>query len=653
MTKNFSRWFRLFIGTALPSVLFPLLHQVVFSSALGRPLDGSTAKSAGVIFLLSFLIVALTATVPVMTGLLLTLLWLFCAAAEVGGFLSLAVVGKEFSLNECLEFIGSPKNITTIIGPRNMALGALLFLSVVFLMTGYCRLILKYHGRTRRSAREPVRSPTIAPVLSWTLIGGFIVFLGILGPQIAFLCWPDGLIDWQPGWITRWDPIYDARAWAEPGVARLVREVPVLRFSFGRDNKPHAGLASELADLKAEEEFDIERRSRGPSARKNIVIIVGDAARRDHLSVYGYGRQTTPFLDQLTSEGRLSPVGYTMSTCAETMCGLTSMLSSRLLPDAYSSRITLNHLLKKAGYRTVFYLRGFIQSDIERLNLADIDELIGGPDSGVGDELWDDAALIDRLARINPDAGQPTFLLIWLVASHQAGLHQEKYAQYQPAVRGLWRTRDGETSPETRQSYVNAYDNGILQLDAEIHEVVSILEQKGYLQDAVTVITADHGQGLGEHQSFGHLKWIYPEMTGVPLLIGDPSRPDFSTTRFAQQIDIAPTLLDLVGLPAPRSWTGLSLLKERREWGFSQDHLRDIWPFCRGVTRLRDDGLWSLMHCETDETPVDVAYELTGDPRGRVNRLQSMDPSLRAEMLQRMEQVFGWTVTLASPVGTK
>ena len=109
--------------------------------------------------------------------------------------------------------------------------------------------------------------------------------------------------------------------------------------------------------------------------------------------------------------------------------------------------------------------------------------------------------------------------------------------------------------------YLNNYDNGVIQADAYLRDLFTQLEQKGYLQNSVVVITGDHGESLGERGLYGHTFNLYPEETTPPLLVYDPDPVEYPGLDFARQIDVAPTILDRLGLPIPASWDGRSLLR--------------------------------------------------------------------------------------------
>src|SRR5262249_49168770 len=115
--------------------------------------------------------------------------------------------------------------------------------------------------------------------------------------------------------------------------------------------------------------------------------------------------------------------------------------------------------------------------------------------------------------------------------------------------------------PVPLQEIVNNYDNGVRQSDHVIRELFQILANKGYLRGSLIVVTADHGDGLGEHGHFGHTRYLYQGQILVRLLFFDPDARGYRNGDFATHGDIAPTIVERLGLPLPRTWSGRSLLR--------------------------------------------------------------------------------------------
>ena len=96
-----------------------------------------------------------------------------------------------------------------------------------------------------------------------------------------------------------------------------------------------------------------------PGARRtNIILVIVDSLRADHMQVYGYERRTTPFLSQLVSSGRMKKVEMAFSTCSESFCGITSTLAGREFRDISARTFQLQDTLRDEGYQTWFLLSG-------------------------------------------------------------------------------------------------------------------------------------------------------------------------------------------------------------------------------------------------------------------------------------------------------
>src|SRR5690606_22898659 len=104
---------------------------------------------------------------------------------------------------------------------------------------------------------------------------------------------------------------------------------------------------------------------------------------------------------------------------------------------------------------------------------------------------------------------------------------------------------------EAREAAINFYDNGVFQFDYYVGEVLDQLKSKGYLENALVVITADHGEALGDHGEFGHAKGVWFPVQHVPLIMlrfGYEPPSAIEQPAMASQIDIAPTILHELGM---------------------------------------------------------------------------------------------------------
>jgi glucan phosphoethanolaminetransferase (alkaline phosphatase superfamily) len=292
------------------------------------------------------------------------------------------------------------------------------------------------------------------------------------------------------------------------------------------------------------------------AARKNVILIIVDALRADHLSAYGYKRKTSPFLDGLLAEGKAVKAERCYSTCACTLCGVTSILLSRTWNESAVNGFNLVGLLHDRGYHNYALISG---AHKEWYNMAkfysDDCDYFDGKDAKRY-YFKDDRVLLEGMERIHGYADTPSFFYFHLQSAHETGLLQDKYAVYKPFKKSI------TTQGMNGEAAMNEYDNKVLQADDMIRQLFEALEQKGYLKNSMVVITADHGQGLGEHGVSGHVDWLYDPQVSVPLIIYDDSISLYRNLSFARHIDIAPTIVDRLHLPKPASWMGLSLLQD-------------------------------------------------------------------------------------------
>lgn len=296
------------------------------------------------------------------------------------------------------------------------------------------------------------------------------------------------------------------------------------------------------------------------SVRSNVVLIIGDALRSDHLGVYGYARPVTPKLDALAKRQNARIAPRMRAVCAESSCGLLALAASRYVHQFPTHPITLQETLRRNGYKVHMVLGG------DHTHFYGLREAYGQVDSYFDGRMQsmqymnDDQLVLDHLSRFpDADRSQPVLLQIHLMSSHGLGKRHEHANRYQPSgnyyrhVRGL-----STVSPALRVEAVNYYDNGMTQLDEVLSSLLSTLQSKGYLDDALVVLTGDHGEMLGEHGMLAHANGVYENALDIPFVLmgfGRDTRP-FAERRLASQVDIAPTLLHELGIAAPATWRG-------------------------------------------------------------------------------------------------
>ena len=359
--------------------------------------------------------------------------------------------------------------------------------------------------------------------------------------------------------------------------------------------------------------------------RKNVVLIIIDSLRADRMQVYGYRRETTPFLSQMVQSGRMKKVDAAFSSCSESFCGITSTLASRDFRNISARTFQLQDVLADQGYRTWFLLSGnhSAWNGLPSFYHSEEDTFFDGSMTQRY-TMDDDRLVLEGLERVPPASGdQPAFFYVHLMSPHYLGVQfDESHVFTRP---------DDRVSPGLEPYKIlsqlnkpDRYDDKVRQADGIIRDVFAALRAKRYLDDAIVVITGDHGEGLGERH-WAHGWHLYNEDIRVPMLFYDAPSASYPDLTFAAQVDIAPTILDRLDLPIPASWDGQSLLApSRKRFSYHQTY---FVPNRFGVIYRDDRALFKFI--ATPQYGAEELYDLTTD-HGEVRNLVTAQPALAA-----------------------
>lgn len=385
-----------------------------------------------------------------------------------------------------------------------------------------------------------------------------------------------------------------------------------------------------LAAARRDTEEDAVRAAYAPSAaaeRKNVVLIVVDALRADHMGIYGYARDTTPHLARMQKSGLLRKAPVVQASCSSSVCGLLSIASSRFVHQFSRRPITLPEVLKRYGYRIHMILSGNHTLFYGlREAYGDVDSYFDAYPARPGAYMNDDAIVVEHLSGFPAWDGNPVMMQFHLMSAHALGHRDPAFMKYQPAANYSLFALTGKAG--RKADAVNHYDNGVLQADATIDAILQMLRQKGYLRDAVVAITADHGEALGEHGSYTHAQGVHDETLNVPFVLLSygyrPAAP-IDGAPIASQVDIAPTVLAELGIAAPASWRGMALQRPvKRDFL----HFQERWDL--GIFDLRDPGnpwkYWSNVR-----TGEEYAFNLRLDPQQRRNQIAAASEHQRRD----------------------
>ncbi len=410
-----------------------------------------------------------------------------------------------------------------------------------------------------------------------------------------------------------------------------------------------------------------------PAPIEHVVLVTLDTLRADHLPTYGYPRATAPFIDSLARRGVVfenvrASSSHTTPTHASLFTGLHpyqhGAIGNGSAPSAGVT--TLAERLGRVGFTTAGFTsvkflqvlkRGFDHFDAyDRANR----KVTFRPGSMTTD------AAIDWLGGRSSD--ERIFLWLHLFDVHD---YTSSPPEYEAAARALAAESTAEEEelkeilerlhgvPREQQarrplvSELVEYDARIRYVDAEIMRLHAAIERFAPGESTLWVITADHGEALGDHGYIGHGKYLYEEQLRIPLVVhvSDERLAPRRVERLVRQIDVTPTVLDLVDGPAllPDELTGISLaalLHGRAMSGpaptaFAQR--RPATPRAWGGRASGGDG-WSvtgeryklLVYSATGEE----LYDLREDPLEHRNLIA--DPpaealALRAELRRHLE----------------
>lgn len=348
-----------------------------------------------------------------------------------------------------------------------------------------------------------------------------------------------------------------------------------------------------------------------PERPDHLVLITVDTLRADRLGAYGHADATTPHVDALARESLRFERAYAHSSM--TLPSIASLLTGTLPAEhgIYSNRgalkkttRTLAEYAREAGFRTGAFIGSYALRPNRRLSrgfehytrdFRDREQVREQPENRA-DWLTDRA--IEWLAA---RAAGERFLL-WV---H----YQEPHGPYTPQ-RFAAPPAGGPTLPQSDShsgrgaipryqwlghgrlvEYQARYDGEIAEMDVQLGRLVQALRERGLLERSAVVFTADHGEAFGEDELYcAHSEGLDEVLLRVPLLVRAPGVTPAVRSDVVRQIDVAPTLLSLLGLE-PRALAGRSLLEDGGDRPLvAQLVLRDQrWRSLRSGERLLVD----------------------------------------------------------------
>jgi arylsulfatase A-like enzyme len=277
--------------------------------------------------------------------------------------------------------------------------------------------------------------------------------------------------------------------------------------------------------------------------RFNVLLLVVDSLRPDHLNAYGYKKKTSPYLRELAKDAWLFTRAYSQSST--TALSMPSMLSGRRpsslqwkggYPETIESERMLPELLHQHGYNTSLAINRYVVRHLKGLQryFQEVLTVPRGADWKSGEYIISNViSAVEDAKR----AGRPFFIM-----AHFDDVHHPYRAHLGRSV---------PTFPDPNRD-VAAYDRSIAHLDNMLRFLESYLEQIGVWNDTILVLTADHGEEFEEHGGTIHSRTCYVESVHVPLIVRIPG---FEPQRISDRValtDLVPTLLEALSLPTDR-----------------------------------------------------------------------------------------------------
>ncbi len=406
--------------------------------------------------------------------------------------------------------------------------------------------------------------------------------------------------------------------------------------------------------------------------RPNLILVMVDTLRADHLSCYG-GPDPTPNLCRIARDGGTLFQGFSHASWTKpaTATLLTSLVptshQTMSKPAALNEDIdTLAEALQRHGYATGGFVSntnltesfGFAQGFDEYVYLGP-DYLFGAEESSsklvlyqIARRVWFMLPLGLHFGDFYQDSEVANAHAIPWLERHRAArfflfLHymdpHDPYFEHPYNGYGIARASNQHPKPELADEMHRLYKGEIAHLDAQFGRLITELERLGLYDDTVIALVADHGEEFHEHGGFWHGLTLYEEQIHVPLLVkwarGHRGNVPDARAHLARLIDVAPTLLHQAGAPVPPAMQGLDLAVDLglrsdtdRIHYAEEDHEGNV---LRAIRTER----WKWIEANPGNPrglPEKELFEIRADPGETRNRVDE-EPAVAAEMHRHAE----------------
>jgi arylsulfatase A-like enzyme len=409
-----------------------------------------------------------------------------------------------------------------------------------------------------------------------------------------------------------------------------------------------------------------------PGDRPNVVLLVIDTARADRFSAYGDPRGTTPAFDAFARDALLfsaatSTSSWTLPSHASLFTGLYAVThqanqETQALAGEFT---TLAEILAAEGYETAAFTSNpwiSARSNLDQgFEITRVFSAADSPDPGAPHAL--NGAVLEWLDTRSP--GRPFFLFVNWIEPHALYLAPPPWQRRflpdggtagrdSPELFAMtrWYLEGGPAAAQQLPRRAARYDAEIAWADALLDDLLKGLAARVPREERLTVVTADHGENLGEHGHVDHVFSLYESTLRVPLAVQAPGGPRAVRADPVQLVDVFPTILAACAAAGPAATAGVELVRGRipadrpvlAEYYYPEQVLRSmgghaeerdaLQPHLRRLRSLRIGDhklIWS-------SDGAHELYDLRADPGELVNRADA-DSGLAAELRSRLDSL--------------
>ncbi|MFC2168636.1 sulfatase [Acidobacteriota bacterium] len=395
---------------------------------------------------------------------------------------------------------------------------------------------------------------------------------------------------------------------------------PVVSFSAGKDFPLF---------LHAKKNLSAKKTKKGLRSKKpNVFIYLIDTLRADHLSCYGYEKNTTPFIDKFSKDGILFRNFFANASWTKPSVGsiLTGLYPHKHRAETEEEKLssdvnTISEILKLNGFYTIYLT--------SNANISEEFNFNQGNDYYELSSVWENSSetlnsvFFSFIEQNSAILEEPIFAYIHTIDPHDPYIPQEPFLKFlrkdiekKDLAYGddiLRKSTYEGLSEEDLEFIISQYDCEIYQNDFHFNKFIEFLKEKKLYDNSIIILVSDHGEQFCEHGRLFHGSSIYNKEIHIPLIIKFPHN-EFSGTQsdiFLNQVDLMPTLLNYLEYDIPSQIDGmdiLSLLKKKNvKRSIFIKEKKDDYNFIGFITNT--DKMKYIAECKENYLSKVISYE--------------------------------------------